>query len=143
MRKGKQALAICIVVLCLSSFGAFAAFAQQKALTAKAGPHSVDLAWVNPAAGTFTGDKVYRATGLCPQTTFTVLQTFTVPTAAYSDTGVTATQQFCYYVTAVNTCTTCTPQVAESLPSNNVSATIPADTNTPPAAPTAVTATPH
>lgn len=95
-----------IAVLALSSV---AALAQSS--------HSVTLNWT-PSTDTGGTVNVYRAPAACTTnpTNFTQIKTGVVAAGPYSDATVTV-GAYCYHVTAV-------VNGAESLPSNNVNATV-------------------
>ena len=116
-------------------------------LRVTAGPHSVSLSW-SAVSGATT--KVYRANcsaaiagGVCPtasEGTFTVITSpaLSAGTATYTDTNVTQNQNYSYYVTANCTPPACgnnstgNPYSGESVASNHVGASVPADVVPPP-----------
>lgn len=97
--------------------------------------HSVALSWTaptgTPAAVSY---NVYRATGACAAgITFAKINTAAVTATTYTDSSAALTPNLtvCYQVTAVSS------SGVESVPSNQVAATIPG----PPGAPTGLTVT--
>jgi len=86
-------------------------------------PHSVSLTWVQGtcAGCTVTGNKVYRGTATGGP--YNVIQTFTTPTIAFTDSTVTAGGTYFYVVTS--TCSACT--TVESVFSTEFKAIIPVD----------------
>lgn len=97
-------------------------------------PHHADLSWNASVSSGVTGYNVYRGS-IAGGESGTPVNSALITGTTFSDTGVLATQTYFYVVKAF--CPTCSPNL--SGPSNEVSATVPADPQ--PAPPTGVTLT--
>jgi fibronectin type 3 domain-containing protein len=82
-----------------------------------AGPHSATLVW-NPSSPDVVGYNIYRRAQSDPF--YTLIGHVQAPATSFRDTTVSAAQTYAYVVTAVDA------QFNESVPSNEVFATIPA-----------------
>ncbi len=101
-------------------------------LTATPSTGTVTLTWNSNTEGDLYGYDIYRST--TPGGETNRLNLVRSKTSAYTDTNVAGTRTYYYVVTAVDT------NFNSSADSNEVSATVPAD-STPPAAPSGVSAT--
>jgi len=81
--------------------------------------HNVQVSWTSSPTPTVNGYNVYRGTASGHEALLTGVGDMT----SYADTAVTPGQTYYYYVTAVILCNGVV--IAESGPSNEVSATVP------------------